>query len=1079
MSSLSSLNQSTESLNSSFTNNNKIKEKIYKKNNNNFISSRNNNINTLNLIETSHYSIHSNTASPLSISVEPYPSNTNTHILRPTSTLSTQIDSDSEEKENSFDSSHFLSLKTFKNIFRNRKNSVSTPDLIPFNNNNNNKFVHSNDLIKISSENLQNIKINNNNNLKRSHNNMLLNRTTESNYISKSVPFSQHHRHDHINSKSSHTLDKFNNKIPIMSTTTAYHHDTNNNKSSHNSELTPQQHFYDASQYIDPNEDTTHSNIIDEKNYILKPSYSIQRTESPIEYSNNTTNNDTTNESPKISIKKSTDSKHHRSSHHHSPREGEILKKDVFLGYRQMSWNWNVLSNNTSIDSKPIHNNNTNNNVINQNSTVNPFSYRYFFIDLPNDFNKNYDPSVKSSDILIDNNNNIIDNNEIENNLNTRHLKNKHKGYLVFYDNYYNENLKKLHLFFAFNSHPTSGAPLVFSKMRLHAYATFLGGYLKEKKDPHGDILNDKTHKTMILSRIQESLPHNIDANDFDDITCFNELVLQLWRHQAQKFFMQKKSLLFDHSIIEYLLRSKNDKIDPIINNRVKIKERINLNERETIDTIDILFIRPPLLSPIGWQLAYDLPNLTIADFPINLFPWDHDKEDSSGIKTSHSHDIKFCDKPEDVIEINSNNSSKYLLDCLDIPIRNYSKKRKKEKKTKSRSHTIIDDEIVPPDEFKNVNPTDLNGSKSSFSNMFRKAHFTSIHISHSSGTKDSKTFDERRSHHSPNSDHNTNSRLTSPTSTSSKGERSIHTSEHLSPIATTTTTSETPTEHKRNFKYVKSSSRSKVIPMDNEATAYYFKRKLKNYKKVALPTQYVNRNPSDAQKGQDETDLQLKKSIQKQKETKEKLEKNDDHVDSTKPNDKDLLLYKNAVFQLRLPFENNSIPTVFIPQLWISLAFSKWKKLIKELFRIIVPGGFVVCYIADVSSTHVSDMSDNKQKIDERDKVLDAVNSNAITKGLRIYPISFLTDAMKEGGFSEIKTTKISIKVGDFTSSMGYLNEFVALMHLDYMIKKLNVELSVKSTSCFEKYVTDNDGKVDKNAGFLKVTFISARKPF
>ncbi|CCH61793.1 hypothetical protein TBLA_0F02540 [Henningerozyma blattae CBS 6284] len=859
-------------------------------------------------------------------------------------------------------------------------------------------------------------------------------------------------------------------------------------------------------------------------------------------------------------------------------KEGYLNNKQIFRGYKLFKWNWNTLPNISS------------NKKVNPESSqldddINPFTYRYFLMQLP-----------------IDNNPLVANSNKNKLTANETTSKSTDGGMVnLIYDSRSNKNFKKLHLFLAFNQKSKRSDSFLFSEERLLSYSSFLTKYLNWKKTFRFDVTLERdliTHPNETKLDDSVSLSFDQDANN---LTTFNEFLIQLWRYQAQKFIIQKDSFLFDENILNFLKSSKKKLLKsssisnntdekrnstsnsstrnvPLIDNRIYFDNNINYdsnskskpqsksNDKPTKDSIDILFVRPIFVSPIVWQLAYDLPEFTIADFPIDLNPWISDDPDSiffdnyNKMVDFHKSTIKFCNDESELITLNSKNANQYLLDCLDLPISESNSNNKPKSTTKKKIDPTVkletnslDSSLMSKSSEEKI-PTieEIKKSRrSGFANFFRKKHThtettvtssnsetnltnSSVKSSTSSQQIDKKgqKLDPIRSFSSATSSRtslNKQPLQQRPSLQSCKLRKSFFGTEGLeskSPGSTSRRASNGSLQdgllNKNSSPKVVGASKTKYfdnIPVDNKRIAAYFRKALHNYKKVSLPTQFLLPPFFTETTSIHTTDATTIESATSTTITNRMLKlENSNLLESEKDNLKKALLYRREVIKIILPFEQNSIPTVFIPQIWTGLTFNKWKNLISELYRIIVPGGYLISFISDINLVHGGSSMVNEKEgnvkvkstnnlhagairrnsslgvtregvterppifktTSERDKLFESVSCNAITKGLSVHPINHLSRALEDGGFTNIKSTRLCIKTGDLTSSMGYVDEFVAFMHFEYLMKKFNINLPKQqaATSIFERYINDHKGKVDKNAGFLRVTFIVAQKP-
>ena len=266
----------------------------------------------------------------------------------------------------------------------------------------------------------------------------------------------------------------------------------------------------------------------------------------------------------------------------------------------------------------------------------------------------------------------------------------------------------------------------------------------------------------------------------------------------------------------------------------------------------------------------------------------------------------------------------------------------------------------------------------------------------------------------------------------------------------------------------------------------------MNNYKEIDLPTQFILpkevKRSSNAQL-QPEDEPPLSSPISS-------------NSDNSFPNEgldraKSAAIYGKEYLKLRLPFASDTIPAVICPWVWTSLSYYKWKALLREIYRSIIPGGYALAIVPDlrISNTYYTGILGNADAekannsseefltTKERDKTFDAMAIDAINKGLHIHPTKHLTRTFKDVGFTGIKSSVLSLKTGDFKTDMGFLNEFNSLDMWDYMLRRQLPDSScppkdTDPTTLFKRYVEEHIGKIDDNAGCFRTLYVVAQKP-
>ncbi|QLQ82104.1 hypothetical protein HG537_0G03590 [Torulaspora globosa] len=242
-----------------------------------------------------------------------------------------------------------------------------------------------------------------------------------------------------------------------------------------------------------------------------------------------------------------------------------------------------------------------------------------------------------------------------------------------------------------------------------------------------------------------------------------------------------------------------------------------------------------------------------------------------------------------------------------------------------------------------------------------------------------------------------------------------------------------------------------------------YFSKCLGNYKRIRMPTQYFlprEANSSESERSEEDKKVEARKAF----------------------------LYNKECLQIILPFGDNVIPSIYAPWLWSDLGYTKWKSLLREMFRCLVPGGFALASVYDLrlSNTFTAPSEEAMQEFPttmERERTFDAMALEAMNHGIYVHPTKHLVQAFKEIGFTNIKYSIISLKTGDFSTEMGCLNELFSQITWDLLLRKQMPDPTkppkdTDPSTLFQRYTTEHLDKVDENAGCMRALLIVAQKP-
>ena len=663
----------------------------------------------------------------------------------------------------------------------------------------------------------------------------------------------------------------------------------------------------------------------------------------------------------------------------------------------------------------------------------------------------------------------------------------------IKYDPNHNELFNRMDLFLSFNMDSSPKDSLIFAKKRLNSYIEFLTTYLKSRKYAF-ECYPFNIESIISIETEVKSFPSFDPSKDYSEI----ESLIQLWLAQAQKFLLQSNSFFFSSEVVQELIKRKpttRQHSNPIISSTSnKLSDptlyiqQLDIEQNsprpvlsDPLDEIDILLIRPLHKTLAGWQLAYDEPSLNFADFPLDLSPLmvDNGNKDTQNNRTDDNSDlpedltnlqnylprkgskVKIVSDEREIIELNSSNASEYMFDCMN---RKFFTNDAKERILRNNFNQGIDEDYSN-DPFASTRSLSLPSSaaeiskrkkspakgnkKSGFVNFFKRKHSQFASTSHAT---------------SPS---------TSPNISSSSSPK-MQPQSHL------------PSNFRADkVHHTKSTSQT----LQNEWLENFFCRTLNNYKEIDLPTQFILpkeiKNPLNSQpQSQGESLISSPASTD---------------TEDIVPNEgldraKSAATYGKEYLQLRLPFASDTIPAVICPWVWTSLSYYKWKALLREIYRSIIPGGYALAIVPDlrISNTYynanpgnddTNNAGDEFLTTKEREKTFDAMSIDAINKGLHIHPTKHLTKTFKDVGFTGIKSSVLSLKTGDLKTDMGFLNELNSLNAWDHMLRKQLPDSSTppKDTdpsTLFQRYVEEHMGKIDNNSGCFRTLYVVAQKP-
>lgn len=242
-----------------------------------------------------------------------------------------------------------------------------------------------------------------------------------------------------------------------------------------------------------------------------------------------------------------------------------------------------------------------------------------------------------------------------------------------------------------------------------------------------------------------------------------------------------------------------------------------------------------------------------------------------------------------------------------------------------------------------------------------------------------------------------------------------------------------------------------------------YFNNYMTNYKRVNLPTQYM-----------------IPKTVK------------DSLTDSTeieRQGIKKTASYIRESLKLKLPFDDDSIPTMYCPYFWSGLSLSRWLDVLDEIMRCTVPGGYVLAQVYDLKLTNKSfdknskDPSEFFQSTIDRDKSYEILSRGAYGKKLSVYPTRHLRKAFEDAGFINIKNSMLFFETGDFSTSMGCINEFVSILNWDFAMRKNigNIDTDehiIDPSQNLEKYSKEHMYRTENDIGGVRSLYVVAQKP-
>lgn len=673
----------------------------------------------------------------------------------------------------------------------------------------------------------------------------------------------------------------------------------------------------------------------------------------------------------------------------------------------------------------------------------------------------------------------------------------------------YNHRLSLLDMFYSFNKETKSSDSLNFSKERLKATARIMIAALKAipdsaKKENDSDSQSNNDNNSVLNSLSQHSVVSEY-SNEFDDGIFGNrsqvDLLIHFWFLQLQKFLLQKNSLFYSNEALQCVLQRKALSRKTLKQHRRRLSQREKLpvgsesmlylqpvddtreNAKispiivESIDEIDILVIRPPLAYTTGLQLAYDEPSVNVADFELNSISWYSDTFSIDNLKektetiNSDSSKVKIISRESELEYLSDKNAKEYIVDCMWRQFNeNLTDNDDESIGNMSDSSSVSEG---TSDLFRVLPQLGKEDSSNSSLKYFNSPSNTEASINSvkdeavpqkkkSSGKKSSiVNFFRRKYHPQP-----PKASDTKPSSSSGKQVSSSNVASAIGSYPGSSTRSSVRNYAPSVSRSFQSSRYSTQPDPSLHQTIWlenYFGNLLNNYKKVNMPTQYYL--PKDCG-----SPVSLNKSVS-----------DPDFTSDSDENIKAGTSYNQQFLQLKLPFQDNSIPAIYCPWVWGILPRKRWHVLAKELFRILENEGYALAVQADIIPTNTNPIQSTYKTALEKEKIFDSVSINAINQNLFIHPTKHLSNLFREHGFTNIKASTLSLKLGDLTTDMGCLNEFASLMVLNFVFR---YELDSRQKEnknpgeILENYLKEHWGEIDNEAGAFRMTYIVAQKP-
>ncbi|CAL9728332.1 hypothetical protein MOUN0_D01706 [Monosporozyma unispora] len=678
----------------------------------------------------------------------------------------------------------------------------------------------------------------------------------------------------------------------------------------------------------------------------------------------------------------------------------------------------------------------------------------------------------------------------------------------------YNNKLALLDIFCSFNKESKTSDSLKFSKERLRSCTQVVVKALRIKKEvlslSDQDSISPKNNVLISLSKssVVDSYVKDDDEEMTDDRSQV-DIVIHLWHLQLQKFLLQKNSLFYSNEALQNLMQRKalsrksikqqrhHSKKDstPIAGENVLYIQPVDDGEAhkvspvisDNIDEIDILVVRPPLAYLTGLQLAYDEPSLNVADFQINSISWlstsiseDTVLDTTAKIGKDHLSKVKIVSEESELEYLSKSNADQYIVDCLGRQYHegffgddNESIGNSSDSSGLSESTTELFSalpQLVKEESSNTSMRFSSNPSLAESTGSIKEEH--PLPKKKPSNKKSSIVNFFRRKHHQHQPEEQQSKQSLIPPTLNKQTSQSTVTTSNVGSSARSSVRKYNPSIS-RSFQSSRYSAAQDPSLHQTLWLEDHFTDMLSNYKRIDMPTQYYLPkdcgSPLSPNVSSSEEDLVNKTST------------NNASTNKSEENIKTGTSYNQQFLQLRLPFADNSIPAIYCPWVWGILPRKRWHVLAKELFRIVESEGYVLAVQSDISPTNTNPVESKFKTALEKEKIFDSVAINAINQNLFIHPTKHLSNIFKEHGFTNIKASSLSLKLGDCVTEMGCLNEFACLMAINFVFRHEMDHREGESKDpavVLEQYIEEHWGKIDDNAGTFRISYVIAQKP-
>lgn len=710
-----------------------------------------------------------------------------------------------------------------------------------------------------------------------------------------------------------------------------------------------------------------------------------------------------------------------------------------------------------------------------------------------------------------------------------------------------NTNLTLMNIFYTFNKETESVDALLNSKERLKQFAKLLIEALNIAS--HQSTNSTKTLLNMSIPPGRSSIlsTYSKEASDFLS-SDFSETgtIIHLWYLQLTKFLLQKDSLFFSNDALQNILKKKYNFDDCFkVNNNNKNTNsltagqnndlNLNLNDLKNtnnskndsrndsnnnfnnfnnsvniLNDVDVLVIRPSFASLVSWQLATDEPTLNFIDFQLNPAPLDTLMKESKpdimvdrlGRVVKELSSLSTVCNEDELQELDNSNINQYLLDCMGRPITPL-KLENSDNFEASKDPSV---EIMKPDI--NITSTTDNSGTNNNNDDDGSVKYSNENNEHVppflSDDKDSKKKTSnkkssimkffRRKHPSNNSWTNLSQSYKKPIvdnitplsnigSTGSSGSTS--TGSVLSSGKTSNRSSASPILSKKN-QTSRTLLNENLTSYDNSFLEDYFVNELNNLKTISMTTQYYLPNQTGIPQSQEMVNSNSVASNDSFSSNENNFIANN-HTTSSKNSDANSNNYNREYIRLKLPFKDNSIPVIYSPWVWGHLNRRRWNSMAKEMFRILKPEGYILAFQNDLIPSNYSVEPDKIFPTTMTTNALyNSVIMDVINQKFYIHPTKHLPNIFKQHGFTNIKSSTLTLKLGDLKTEMGCLNQFVALMDLNFVFRhgfsnEDDGDGDNNSTNVgdiLQNYIDEHWGNIDDSSGTTRIVYIVAQKP-